>query len=222
MNIIQHPSPNFDSREGQRVDMLVLHYTGMRSGAAALDRMCEAAAKVSAHYMVELDGTIYQLVDENNRAWHAGVSSWHAKTNINQRSIGIEIVNRGHEFGYTPFPRPQMQAVVALCKEILNRHEIPPGNVVGHSDVAPARKQDPGELFDWKLLADCGIGLFPSQAQIFQASYVSPSALFQYGYDTNDFTSTITAFQRHFRPKKITGIWDDECGKTLAALLAML
>lgn len=218
MSIIQTPSPNFNSREGQCVDMLVLHYTGMQAGQAALDRLCNESAKVSAHYMVDIDGTIFQLVDENNRAWHAGVSYWRGNTNINQRSIGIEIVNKGHEFGYTPFPKVQMEAVASLCSEILARHDIPPRNVVGHSDIAPTRKKDPGELFDWKFLAEKGIGLFPSPTTTIHP----PSTLHQYGYDTTDPTQAIIAFQRHFRPNDLSGIWGDECGKLLAALLAMV
>ena len=148
MDILQTPSPNFNSRDGQAVDMLVLHYTGMKSGTSALDRMCEAAAEVSAHYMVEEDGRIFQMVDENMRAWHAGRSYWRGHSNINQRSIGIEIANPGHRFGYRPFPEAQMQSVTLLCQDILTRHAIPARNVVGHSDIAPTRKKDPGELFD--------------------------------------------------------------------------
>ena len=159
--ITQRPSPNFDSRDGQAIDMLVLHYTGMPTAREALDRLCDAQAKVSAHYVVDEDGTIYQLVAEENRAWHAGVSAWRGHSNINQRSIGIEIVNRGHEFGYHPFPGEQMKSVATMCKGIVSRHAIPKRNVVGHSDVAPARKEDPGELFDWEGLAAQGIGLWP-------------------------------------------------------------
>lgn len=230
MQTIQQPSPNFDSRDGQIVDMLVLHYTGMKSAEVALDRLCNASAKVSAHYLVEEDGTVYQLVDENNRAWHAGVSYWRSNTNINQRSIGIEIVNKGHEFGYTPFPKVQMEAVAELCKWIFTRYAIPARNVVGHSDVAPARKKDPGELFDWKFLADKGIGLFPSpatnnpvQSSAFTGQAEQPETLLkEYGYDTTDLTAAMIAFQRHFRPDNISGIWDDESANTLAALLAIV
>jgi len=161
MKIIEHPSPNYDSRDGQSVDMLVLHYTGMASAEQALQRLCDATVKASAHYMVDEDGTVYRLVPEEMRAWHAGVSFWRGQTNINQRSIGIEMVNPGHEFGYRAFPEPQMRAVAALCKDVLMRHAIPPRNIVAHSDIAPARKEDPGELFDWKWLAGQGIGLFP-------------------------------------------------------------
>ena len=159
--MIELPSPNFDSREGQEIDMLVLHYTGMKTAQEALDRLCDPAAKVSAHYVVDEDGTVYRLVAEENRAWHAGVSSWRGASNVNQRSIGIEIVNPGHEFGYRAFPKAQMETVAALCKGILSRHAIAARNVVAHSDIAPVRKEDPGELFDWKGLAELGIGLWP-------------------------------------------------------------
>ncbi len=261
--ITQRPSPNFDSRDGQTIDMLVLHYTGMPTAREALDRLCDAQAKVSAHYVVDEDGTIYQLVAEENRAWHAGVSAWRGHSNINQRSIGIEIVNRGHEFGYHPFPVEQMKSVAALCKGVVSRHAIPKRNVVGHSDVAPTRKEDPGELFDWKMLATQKIGLWPRELRgkpsifgmlagflmwcfsgdIFpavslptkknKAMYAIASGplpseeelkhrLESYGYDTADLPKTITAFQRHFFPKHLTGIWDHECVVLLAALTAML
>ena len=140
--------------------MLVLHYTGMPSAAAALARLCDPGAKVSAHYLVDEDGTVQALVAEQNRAWHAGVSFWRGATGLNDRSIGIEIVNPGHEFGYRPFPPAQMQAVRELCRGILARWPIPARNVVAHSDIAPNRKQDPGELFDWRGLAAAGIGLW--------------------------------------------------------------
>src|SRR6185437_9705520 len=178
--IIQHPSPNCDSRDGQAVDMLVLHYTDMATAKEALERLCDAAAKVSAHYLVEEDGTVHALVPEEMRAWHAGVSHWRGNTNINQRSVGIEIANPGHRLGYRPFPKPQMDAVAKLCKEILSRHDISARNVVAHSDIAPTRKKDPGELFDWKGLAEQGIGLWPAK----NAAAHSPSEdLQKYGYD---------------------------------------
>lgn len=158
MKLISIPSPNSETRDGQAVDMLVLHYTGMKSAAAAMDKLINPTSKVSAHYVVDLEGQIFQLVDESMRAWHAGKSYWRGNTNINQRSIGIEIVNPGHEFGYVAFPEVQMQSVMKLCKDILSRHDIPAQNIVGHSDIAPTRKQDPGELFDWAWLAREGIG----------------------------------------------------------------
>ncbi len=220
MKIIQKPSPNFDNRDGQSVDILVLHYTGMKSAQEALNRMCDAEAKVSAHYMVDEGGTIFQLVNENSQAWHAGVSSWRGNSNINQRSIGIEIVNCGHEFGYTEFPQIQMKAVADLCTAILKRHPIPARNVVAHSDIASSRKQDPGELFDWQFLAKNKIGLFPSPP--LSHTPHPASHLINYGYDISNLPQSITAFQRHFRPKNLSGIWDDECGNILAALLTIV
>lgn len=211
-------SPNFDSRGGQAADMLVLHYTGMQTAQEAIDRLCDEQAKVSAHYLVDLDGKIFQLVAEEARAWHAGVSYWRGNTNINQRSIGIEIVNKGHEFGYHAFPAEQMEAVAWLCADIINRHQIPARNVVGHSDVAPTRKQDPGELFDWKFLAGRGIGVFPSPAE----KELPETALNQYGYDITDLPKAIAAFQRRFRQQNISGVWDDECGKLLASLISAI
>lgn len=159
---IDHPSPNHGPRVGcEGPDMLILHYTGMRSGAAALARMCDPAAEVSAHYMIEEDGRVFRLVPEDRRAWHAGRSFWAGERDINSRSIGIELVNPGHEWGYRPFPEAQMRALVDLCADLLARCPIPPHHVLGHSDVAPLRKQDPGELFDWLALSAAGIGLWP-------------------------------------------------------------
>ena len=161
MTPIWLPSPNFDSRDGCDISLLVLHYTGMKTASDALERLCNLDSKVSAHYVVDEDGTVYHLVKEEMRAWHAGVSSWRGESRVNHHSIGIEIVNPGHEFGYRNFPEIQMLSVVELCKDILVRHDIPPRNVVGHSDVAPSRKEDPGELFDWEWLAREDIGIMP-------------------------------------------------------------
>lgn len=156
------PSPNHDARpDGSGIDILLLHYTGMRDAEAALERLNDPAAKVSAHYLIDEDGTCWRLVQEERRAWHAGVASWAGATDINARSIGIELVNPGHQFGYRPFPPAQMQSLTALCRDILARQEIPPERVLGHSDVAPERKEDPGELFDWEGLAKDGIGIWP-------------------------------------------------------------
>ncbi len=218
MKHLSLPSPNHDSRDGHSVDMLVLHYTGMRSAEEALSRLRDPHAKVSAHYVVDEDGSIYTLVPEDRRAWHAGVSGWRGHANINQRSIGIEIVNPGHEFGYRPFPEAQMQSVITLCREILSRHAIPARNVVGHSDVAPARKEDPGELFDWKRLAEAGVGLWPVPSQ----PDLLAAALAEYGYDMSDRQKAITAFQRHFRSAALAEKWDRECGLILRGLLKKL
>ncbi|MEO9969314.1 MAG: N-acetylmuramoyl-L-alanine amidase, partial [Hyphomonadaceae bacterium] len=165
MKIEQAPSPNFNDRKAP-IDMLVLHYTGMVSGQAALDRMCDAAAEVSAHYLVWEDGRISQLVDEGKRAWHAGIGSWQGDTDLNSCSIGIEIVNGGHNVplgdgSLPPYPEVQIEAVIALSQSIIARHHIPQARIVGHSDIAPARKEDPGEHFPWAQLSEAGIGLWP-------------------------------------------------------------
>ena len=222
--------------------MLVMHYTGMKDGARALERLTDPASKVSSHYVVDELGGVFSLVDEQMRAWHAGKAYWRGHSNINQRSIGIEIINPGHEFGYRPFPDVQMHSVIKLCQEILSRHDIPARNVIGHSDVAPTRKQDPGELFDWAWLAKEGIGLWPFDSNLSSekgARTACPSslepakqcsmceqkasagALKDFGYDTTDLPAAITAFQRHFRQANMTGQWDDECERVIAQLLAV-
>jgi N-acetylmuramoyl-L-alanine amidase len=231
--IIDRPSPNHDARpDGQAVDILLLHYTDMESAEAALERLCDPAAKVSAHYCVDEDGTIYRLVPEERRAWHAGVSSWAGAGDVNARSIGIELVNPGHSCGYRPFPAAQMSALTALAREILARHPIPPARVLGHSDVAPARKRDPGELFDWAALAAAGVGLWPGDPA---ASAPLPDTaeiqarLRRYGYAVPDHgradaetRAAVAAFQRHFRPAAVTGAADGETLARLDALLARL
>jgi N-acetylmuramoyl-L-alanine amidase len=162
VNCVAAPSPNFDSRAKDKpIDILVMHYTGMQSGAAAIQRLTDEASRVSSHYTVDEDGTIYSHVPEDCRAWHAGKSYWAGATDINARSIGIEIVNPGHEFGYRSFPDAQIAAVIELSLDIFSRHAIPPERVLAHSDIAPARKQDPGELFPWEMLAKAGIGVWP-------------------------------------------------------------
>ena len=162
LTIRENPSPNHDERPaGGPLDMLILHYTGMQTGQAAIDRLCDPAAKVSSHYVVEEDGAVVRLVPEDRRAWHAGVSFWRGHSVLNGRSIGIEIVNPGHEWGYRDFPVLQMAAVCDLCLSILSRYRIPARNVIAHSDVAPDRKEDPGEKFGWEDLARNGVGLWP-------------------------------------------------------------
>ncbi len=226
--ITERPSPNHDARPaGQAVDILLLHYTGMESGAAALARMCNPEAKVSAHYCVEEDGRVFQLVGEDRRAWHAGLARWQGAEDINARSVGIEIVNPGHEFGYRPFPAAQMASVTALAQGILARHAIPAARVLGHSDVAPLRKEDPGELFDWPGLAAEGIGLWPAPDapadDILPADAV-PAALTEvgYGFIDKDPAAVIRAFQRRYRPAAVTGEADTETRQRLSALLALL
>lgn len=220
LSITSAPSPNFNDRPDDcPIDLLILHYTGMQSGPEALTHMRNKAAQVSAHYMVEEDGTIFQLVDEEKRAWHAGVSHWRGNTNINDRSIGIEIVNPGHEWGYRPFPDVQIKSVVQLCQAILSRHcQITPRNVIGHSDIAPARKQDPGELFPWSYLASHGIGLWPNTFPAVSDDEI-PQLLTEFGYDPAQPDSNLIAFYRHFQPDALQ-VADLE--KTKAILRALL
>jgi N-acetylmuramoyl-L-alanine amidase len=231
------PSPNHDGR-ATAIDMIVLHYTGMTSTEAACTRLCAPDAKVSAHYLVYEDGTIAQLVPEARRAWHAGVSSWQGVTDINSCSIGIEIGNPGHEFGYVDFPQSQINAVIALCGDIIARHKIPAARVLAHSDVAPARKDDPGEKFPWDKLAAAGIGLWLEPSAIIPGPELDPgdhggaishlqSMLNEFGYGveaTGNFdpatTQAVTAFQRHFRPARVDGYADHSTTETLKRLLA--
>jgi N-acetylmuramoyl-L-alanine amidase len=216
---VDMPSPNHDARpDGAAIDMLVLHYTGMKSAQEALARLCDPAAKVSAHYTIDEDGTVYAHVPEARRAWHAGQSHWAGASDINACSIGIELVNPGHEFGYREFSPAQIASLMTLCHSILLRHPIPSARVLGHSDVAPARKDDPGELFPWAQLAKAGIGLWPQAT----TSDLGADALTRFGYDPDaPQDKVIIAFQRHFRPKKLYGQWDNECAGLLASLLAM-
>jgi N-acetylmuramoyl-L-alanine amidase len=235
MNMIETPSPNFDARTAPP-DILVLHYTGMRAGPEALDRLRDPEAKVSSHYMIEEDGRIFRLVPEERRAWHAGVSYWKGERNINGASIGIEIVNPGHEFGYRPFPDIQIAAVIEVVADIRTRWQIPNDKIVGHSDVAPGRKDDPGELFPWKQIAEAGHGLwveapaapglplsegaegievFALQAGFTRLGYDLPPS----GKFDAETKAVVTAFQRHWRQDKVDGIAD---GETRAQLIALL
>lgn len=221
MRLVERSSPNHDARPGA-VDMLILHYTGMPTGVAALERMCDSDAKVSAHYMIDEDGTVYHLVPEERRAWHAGVSFWAGEKNVNGRSIGIELVNPGHEWGYRPFPAAQIEALIELGHGILARHPIPPRRVLGHSDVAPDRKTDPGELFPWEVLARNGIGLWPALKPL-EADLTTALAAYGYGVPPQvgiSLEDVIAAFQRHFRPARIDGVADPECAALLAGLLS--
>ena len=218
--MIVRPSPNFDIRR-HPVSMLVLHYTGMQSAAEALDRLTDAQAKVSAHWVVAEDGQIISLVDESSRAWHAGKAWWRGITDVNSASIGIEIVNPGHEFGYRPFPAEQMAAVEELVAAAVARFGIDPSNVVGHSDVAPARKDDPGELFDWPRLARAGLAV-AVPAGGFDPNWTDAgtlAALQRYGYDVTEPRAAVIAFQRRFRPANIDGSIDAETRAILRGLL---
>jgi N-acetylmuramoyl-L-alanine amidase len=232
------PSRNCGQRLGAGVpDMILLHYTGMLDAQAALERLCSPLSNVSSHYVVFEDGRITQCVPESERAWHAGVSSWAGETDINSCSIGIEIANPGHDFGYPDFPSRQIAAVIALCRGIIARRGIHADRVLGHSDVAPARKQDPGEKFPWRLFSDSGVGLWVKPVRITRGTRLTLGAtgdavremqnkLSGYGYGISQngeydaaTQQVVTAFQRHFRPARVDGDADESVLKTLDALI---
>lgn len=221
MDMIDLPSPNFDERK-LPVSVIVLHYTGMPNAKVALEKMTSPDGGVSAHYTIDEDGTVYAHVPEDKRAWHAGVSYWRGMTDLNSASVGIEIVNPGHEFGYRPFPDEQIAALIPLLADIKNRHGISRGNVVGHSDIAPSRKEDPGELFPWWELAKRRLAL-PSPTRDLMDPFWTDAgfllALERFGYDVKDPEKAVIAFQRRFRPDMIDGIIDGECRAKLLALL---
>jgi len=234
------PSPNRETRRGGVApDMLILHYTGMADTAAALAWLCTPDSKVSCHYLVLEDGRCLQLVPEAERAWHAGLSSWQGERDINSCSIGIEIANQGHDFGYPDFPEPQMAALEALCRDIVARRDIAPARVLAHSDVAPLRKADPGEKFDWARLARAGVGLHTAPEPLREGEALGPGdegekvaalqhdlarmgyRLGQSGCFAEETRAVVTAFQRHFRPERVDGIADFSTLATLKKLLPM-
>ncbi len=222
MSVEAVPSPNFNNRP-RSVDTLVLHYTGMETGQAALDRMRDPEASVSAHYMIWEDGEIVQLVGEDKRAWHAGVSEWQGESDLNDRSIGIEIVNGGHDWpmedgGLPPYPDIQIEAVTDLCQSILGRWDIPQSRIVGHSDIAPTRKADPGEHFPWQRLARSGIGLWPEARPDVDDEFDFELSLADIGYNTDVPGAAVKAFQRRFRPSSVTGAADSESVRLIAAV----
>jgi len=221
MTVIDTPSPNFDDR-ALPISMIVLHYTGMQDAESAIDRLRDPEAKVSAHYVVAEDGTVLRLVAEEKRAWHAGKSHWRHIDDVNSASVGIEIVNPGHEFGYRPFPDEQVDAVIRLVHGIKDRYEITRGNIVGHSDIAPVRKRDPGELFPWSRLARLRLALPRPTKNLMDPNWTEAGfllALERFGYDVSEAMAAIMAFQRRFRPELIDGEIDAECRKILLALL---
>lgn len=241
LTITEAASPNFDARRNLP-DMLVLHYTGMRTAEAAIARLRDPDAKVSAHYVVDEDGSILRLVPEERRAWHAGRGVWQGETDVNAASIGIEIVNPGHEFGYRDFPEAQVQAVIALVADIRTRWSIPDARFIAHSDLAPDRKEDPGELFPWKRLAREGHGLWfePAGDRIAALGgflqigdegigvVVLRAGLHRLGYGLqpggtydDDTATTIRAFQRHWRQSRVDGVADGETRATLMGILQL-
>jgi N-acetylmuramoyl-L-alanine amidase len=222
LEAIDRFSPNQGPRsEPPRIDMLVLHYTGMTTAAAALERLCDPDARVSAHYVIEENGVIWRLVPENRRAFHAGVSCWERESELNAVSLGIEIVNPGHEWGYRPFPEAQMASLERLCRDLVARHSIPPHRVVGHSDIAPERKSDPGELFDWARLARAGIGIWPPARPVSRGFAVNPAEslrdLSYIGYCAAESQKpALAAFQRRFRQSCCDGGLDAETAARLS------
>src|SRR3954468_10973914 len=235
------PSPNYgDRNKGRLPDMIVLHYTGMPDVEGAIAQLCTAGTDVSAHYIVLEDGRIVQCVPEAKRAWHAGASYWAGEEDINSCSIGVEIVNRGHDWGYPDFPSRQIAAVTALCRGIMLRRDVIAQRVVAHSDIAPARKQDPGEKFPWHSLAGSGVGHWVFPAPIVPGEVLKTGAtgeevrdlqeaLRRYGYGLEasgkydaPTAEVVTAFQRHFRPAKVDGIADRSTLTNLQALLPAL
>jgi N-acetylmuramoyl-L-alanine amidase len=231
-------SPNHGERRGKSLDLIVLHYTGMPDGATALRRLCDPASEVSTHYFVDEDGRIVQCVAEMRRAWHAGESFWAGESDINSCSIGIEIVNPGHDFGYRDYPSAQVESVIALCRDIVARHSIRADRILAHSDVATSRKRDPGEKFPWAKLNAVGLGHWVSPHPLTPVETMMPRAdsaavralqeqLAAYGYDIpcngiydEKSVATVTAFQRHFRPARVDGIADLSTRATLRDLLA--
>ncbi len=243
MNIVERPSPNHDERQAGAIQILLLHYTGMLTAESALERMCDPEAKVSAHYMIDDDGTVYRLVPEDRRAWHAGEAAWRGQTDINSLSIGIELVNPGHEFMYRQYTEPQMGALIDLSQEIVQRHAIAPEFVLGHSDVAPRRKKDPGEKFQWSRLASVGVGLWPFKKPAIglpQGPILKPGTeaaevvavqnlLSRFGYAVPqtgvlcpETIDVVMAFQRHFRPAGINGAIDTETAGRLVELVELI
>ena len=235
------PSPNFGARkDGLTPNLLLLHYTGMESAEAARDWLLNPESEVSSHYLVLEDGGIVQMVAEEHRAWHAGNSVWKGLRDINSASIGIEIANGGHPAGLPDFPEPQISALITLCKDIIARHGILPERVLGHSDVAPVRKVDPGERFPWQRLAEAGVGHWVEPSPIASGRYFQrgdggppvealQAMLGYYGYDTpvsGEFCARtegdVAAFQRHFRPERVDGVADFSTIDTLHRLLKAL
>ncbi len=218
MNIIFSPSPNLNDRSAD-IDAIIIHYTDMPSADAALAWMRNPESQVSAHYLIDEKGAIHQLVPDEKRAWHAGVSYWQGDTNLNDRSIGIELANPGHTHGYVPFPEPQIESLLSLCQKLRVNWDIPSARIIGHSDIAPQRKQDPGHLFPWEILAREGLGLCPKDDGSVIQHEGAIEALGKIGYDTTSPQDTVAAFQRHFRPLKIDGMVDEETLRLIGGLV---
>jgi N-acetylmuramoyl-L-alanine amidase len=227
--ITEFRSPNCNARKPEQgidpvIDTLVIHYTGMMPTTRARDWLCDPVSQVSAHYLIDEDGTTWQLVADDDRAWHAGVGAWRGWRDINSRSIGIELSNPGHDYGYRNFPAVQINALIGLSQGLIDRHPIIARNVVAHSDIAPARKIDPGELFPWAQLAAAGIGHWPLGSADPVSDADTATTLQAIGYDVaeNDLATVISAFQRRFRPANFDGIADPETRSRIASVYALV
>lgn len=214
------PSPNFNERP-TAIDAIIIHYTDMLSAEAALAWLINPKSNVSAHYLIDEEGTIYQMVPEEKRAWHAGKSVWQGRSNVNDYSIGIELANPGHSHGYRPFPEAQINALITLCLDIKKRWNIPTNRILGHSDIAPERKQDPGHLFPWEKLALEGLGMWPVEVHtpLNPEDWTLNTGLSHLGYDITSPSHALLAFQRHFQPHKVDGIPNHETYALLQGLL---
>jgi N-acetylmuramoyl-L-alanine amidase len=229
MKIDRFYSPNFDKlrRSRKSVKIIVIHYTGMQSARESLVRLCNPKSKVSSHYLIKKNGQIYRLIPDNRVAWHAGKSFWGKHKNLNKNSIGIELVNKGHQFGYTSFPKKQLSSLTWVCTQLIKKYKIKKKNIVGHSDVAPLRKKDPGEKFPWEKLALKNIGIWHDYKIDFLKKFrkieISKREKLKFNQNINnigyyffsknkvDFSKTVKAFQRHYRKQLINGIIDKEC-----------
>ena len=222
-------SPNFDQkkRSSKSIKLLVIHYTGMQSERESIMRLCNPKYKVSSHFVINQNGKIYRLVQDYQTAWHAGKSCWGKYKNLNKNSIGIELVNKGHEFDYTNFKKKQLSSLIKICKILIKKYKIKKRNIVGHSDISPLRKIDPGEKFPWKELADKKIGIWHNcktkdlikfrQVRIsnkFKSEFINNLKKIGYCFNNKkktNFSKTVQAFQRHYRKELINGIIDKEC-----------
>ena len=222
-------SPNFDQkkRSSKSIKLLVIHYTGMQSERESIMRLCNPKYKVSSHFVINQNGKIYRLVQDYQTAWHAGKSCWGKYKNLNKNSIGIELVNKGHEFDYTNFKKKQLSSLIKICKILIKKYKIKKRNIVGHSDISPLRKIDPGEKFPWKELADKKIGIWHNcktkdlikfrQVRIsnkFKSEFINNLKKIGYCFNNKkktNFLKTVKAFQRHYRKEIINGIIDKEC-----------
>ena len=222
-------SLNFDQkkRSHKSIKLLVIHYTGMQSERESIMRLCNPKYKVSSHFVINQNGKIYRLVQDDQIAWHAGKSCWGKYKNLNKNSIGIELVNQGHEFNYTNFKKKQLSSLIKICKILIKKYKIKKRNIVGHSDISPLRKIDPGEKFPWKELADKKIGIWHDcktkdlikfrQVRIsnkFKSEFINNLKKIGYCFNNKkktNFSKTVEAFQRHYRKELINGIIDKEC-----------